>query len=204
MHARSWITAALLALAACGGHRQPAQSPAPTEASRPAAAGEATGALAQFPFTAEQIRDATPEGRTYRFAMRQGAQDAVQLTVRFTKVTPDGATFETTIVDKDGKVLQQTTEESTWQQLVGHAAYPADSTEITEATVEVQAGTFDALLYTVSGEQDGKPVVARRHFARSLPGAPVKTEITVGDQVVFAMELVEHVAGQEPGPAVGQ
>jgi len=208
MHVRSWMTAALLALAACGGHAPAAQSPQPTEAQAPGAgapapAGEAAGALAQAPFTAEQIRDATPVGRTYRFALRQGEQE-VQVTVRFTKVAPDQASMERTIVDASGKVLEQATEDTSWQQIVGHAAYPADATEITDATVEVPAGTFDAMLYTVSGEQDGKPVVSRMYFAKSLPGAPVKTEITVGDQVVFSMVLIEHVAGQEAGPPVGQ
>jgi hypothetical protein len=206
MHIRSWMTAALIALAACGGSPQAAQSPQPTEASQaapgagaPAPAGEAAGA----PFTAEQIRDATLVGRTYRFALRQGEQD-VQVTVRFTKVTPDQASMERTIVDAAGKILEQATEDTTWQQIVGHAAYPADATEITDATVEVPAGTFDAMLYTVSGEQEGKPVVSRMYFAKALPGAPVKTEIMVGDQVVFSMVLVEHVAGQEAGPPIGQ
>lgn len=207
MHARSWMTAALIALAACGGPPQAPQSPQPTQApppdQAPAPAGEAAGALAEAPFTAEQIRDATPLGRAYRFAMRQGEQE-VQVTVRFTKVTPDQATIERTIVDAGGKILEQASEESSWQQIVGHAAYPADATEITEATVEVPAGTFDAMLYTVSGEQDGQPVVSRMYFAKALPGAPVKTEITVGDQVVFSMELIEHVAGPDPGPATGQ
>lgn len=207
MQVRSWMTAALLALAACGGHAPAAQSPQPTQtaepAGAPAPASEAAGALAEAPYTAEQIRDATPAGRTYRFAMRQGDQEA-QVTVRFTKVTPDQATIERTVVDASGKTLEQASEESTWQQIVGHAAYPADATEITDATVEVPAGTFDAMLYTVSGEQDGKPVISRVYFAKSLPGAPVKTEITVGDQVVFSMILIEHVAGQDAGPTPGQ
>lgn len=205
MHVRSWMTAVLFALAACGGSPQAAQSPQPTEAAQPAPgeapapAGEAMGALARSPFTAEQIRDATPVGRAYRFAMRQGEQEA-QVTVRFVEVTPDQATIERTIVAASGKVLEQASETSTWQQIVGHAAYPADSTEITDATVEVPAGTFDAMLYTVTGEQDGKPVVSRMYFAKALPGAPVKTEITVGEQVIFSMVLVEHVAGQEAAP----
>ncbi len=208
MHVRSWMTAALIALAACGGTAPAAQSPQSSEASQapgagPTPAGEAAGALAQAPFTAEQIRDATPVGRTYRFALRQGEQE-VQVTVRFTRVAPDQASMERTIVDASGKVLEQATEDTSWQQIVGHAAYPADATEITDATVEVPAGTFDAMLYTVSGEQDGKPVVSRMYFAKSLPGAPVKTEITVGEQVVFSLVLVEHIAAQEAGLPIGQ
>lgn len=207
MHARSWMTAALLALAACGGGQaaQP-QSPQPTEAAQPAPGadpGEAAGALAPAPFTAEQIRDATQVGRTYRFDLFRGTQQ-LKVTLRFTEVTPEQATTEETVVDAAGKTLGTERDEATWQEIVGHASYPADSTEITDATVEVPAGTFDAMLYTVTGEQNGKPVVSRMYFAKSLPGAPVKTEVKVGDEVVFSLILTEHVPGQEAGQPVGQ
>lgn len=208
--------AALSALAACGGAPAPAapQTPRPAqapEAPAPAAAqpapeaapaadgsagdGEPAVALADPPFTAEQIRDATKVDRTYRFLLHQGGQK-IDVTMRFTQVTPDFATIERTVVDAEGKVLEQASEDSTWQQLVGHAAYPAAATQISDTTVEVPAGSFDAVLYTVTGEQQGTPVVSRVYFAKALPGAPVKTEIEAGGQVVFTMELVEHLTGE--------
>jgi hypothetical protein len=200
MHATRWIAAAaLIALAGCGPKPPPA---APVTENLPEAAADGDAAqpegapkLATPPFTAEQIRDATKVGRTYRFVMHQGEQD-LNVTVRFTAVTPEGSTIERSVVDAGGNTLDQGTEQTTWEQLMDHAAFPADATVITETTVEVPAGKFDVLLYTITSEQDGNPVVSRMYFARSLPGAPIKAEVTVGDQPMFSMELVEHVPGQ--------
>jgi hypothetical protein len=203
MHATLKLAAAaLIALAGCGSKPQPAATTpmAPDSAdtagdgAAPAPGGEAP-ALATPPFTAEQIRDATQVGRTYRFAMRQGEQ-TLTVTMRFTAVTPEGATIERSVVDASGNALDQGTDDATWSDLVDHASYPADQTEITETTVEVPAGKFDAMLYTVTAEQDGKAFVSRMYFAKSLPGAPVKAEITLGDQSMLAMELLEHTPGQ--------
>jgi hypothetical protein len=205
MHATLWIAAAaLIALAGCGSKPQPAATtpmapdPAGTSGSPaegdPAASGEAP-ALAPPPFTAEQIREATKVGRTYRFAMRQGEQTAT-VTMRFTAVTPEHATIERSVVDAGGKALDQGTDDTSWGDLVDHASYPADQTEITETTVEVPAGKFDAVLYTVTAEQEGKAFVSRMYFAKSLPGAPVKAEITLDGQSLLSMELLEHTPGQ--------
>lgn len=200
MHARICIAAAaLIALAGCGSKPPPASAPAPEQ---PGATGDPAQApagdevvLAQPPFTAEQIRAATKEGRTYRFAMQQGEQ-TLTVTMRFSEVTDAGATIERSVVDAAGNTVDQGKEQATWDVLVDHASYPADATEITETSIEVPAGRFDVMLYTIKTEQEGNPVVSRMYFARELPGAPVKAEITVGDQPMFSMELVEHVPGQ--------
>jgi predicted small lipoprotein YifL len=203
MHSILWLAAvALIALAGCGSHAPagtppaPAAHPAqPTQPAGPPQGADAPVEMATPPFTAAQIRDATQVGRTYRFAMRQGEQ-TITITMRFTAVTPEHATLERTIVDAQGKTVEQASEDSTWEQLVGHASYPADATTITETKVEVPAGSFDATLYTVVGEQEGKPFVSKMYFARSLPGAPVKTEITIDGKPMLSMELLEHVPGQ--------
>lgn len=200
MHATLKIAAAaLIALAGCGAKPQPAATTPMAEnpaGSEPAAATpEEAPALATPPFTAEQIRGATKVGRTYRFAMRQGEQ-ALTVTMRFTAVTAEGTTIERSVVDAGGKTLDQGQEEATWSELVDHASYPVDATVITETTVEVPAGKFDAVLYTITAEQDGKAMVSRMYFAKSLPGAPVKAEITLGDQAMLSMELLEHTPGQ--------
>lgn len=199
--------AGLSALVACGGTPAPTspQTPQTPEAEAPPAeqpapetppADEApAAALVDPPFTAEQIRDATQVGRTYRYLLSQAGQE-LHVTMRFTQVTPDYATIERTVVDAEGNVLEQASEDSTWQQLVGHAAYPAEVTEVSDTTVEVPAGSFDVVVYSVTGEQEGTPVVSRVYFAKDLPGAPIKTEVEAGGQVVFTMELVEHQAGE--------
>jgi hypothetical protein len=119
------------------------------------------------------------------------------VTMRFSAVSATGATIERSVVDASGNTVDQGKDEATWEQLVQHASYPADATVITETTVEVPAGKFDALLYTITAEQEGGgSVVSRMYFAKSLPGAPVKAEVVIGDQPMFTMELVEHVPGQ--------
>ena len=205
MHAILTIAAAaLIALAGCGSKSQPQPATTtpmtPPETSGNPAEGEAAASeeaveLAKPPFTAEQIRDATKVGRTYRFAMRQGEQTAT-VTMRFTAVSPERATIERSVVDASGNALDQGSDEASWGDLVDHASYPADQTEITETTVEVPAGKFDAVLYTITAEQEGKAFVSRMYFAKSLPGAPVKAEITLGDQSLLSMELLEHTPGQ--------
>jgi hypothetical protein len=207
MHAMFRIAvAALIALAGCGSKPQPASTTPMTPpdtsgdtSGNPAegdpATSEETVELAPPPFTAEQIRDATKVGRTYRFAMRQGEQTAT-VTMRFTAVSPERATIERTVVDAGGQTVDQGTDEASWGDLVDHASYPASQTEITQTTVEVPAGKFDAVLYTITAEQEGKAFVSRMYFAKSLPGAPVKAEITLGDQSLLSMEMLEHTPGQ--------
>ena len=202
MHARLWSAAAvLIALAGCGSKSPSADAPAvettpvmPGDGEPQADGADEAPALATPPFTLDQIRAATRPGRTYRFAMHQGEQK-LNVTMRFTEVTDQGATIERSVVDADGNTLDQGTEETTWEQLVDHASYPADATVITETKVQVPAGEFDVLLYTITTEQDGNPVVSRMYFAASLPGAPIKAELTIGDQPMFTMELIEHIPG---------
>lgn len=202
MHATLWIAAAaLITLAGCSKPQPAATTPmAPQDTSGNPAEGDPEAAgdeveLAPRPFTAEQIRDATKTGRTYRFAMREGEQ-TLTATIRFTAVTPEGATIERSVVDAAGNTLNQGTDEATWSELVEHASYPAGQTEITETTVEVPAGKFDAVLYTVTAEQEGKAFSSRAYFAKTLPGAPVKVEITLDGKSMLSMELLEHVPGQ--------
>ncbi|ACY18178.1 hypothetical protein [Haliangium ochraceum] len=189
---------AACALAACGGSTPPAESqpeaPMPEDPEAEAPEQPEEPELAPHPFTAAQIQAASAPGRTYRFRVRQGA-DEIFIRMVFTATTETAATIETTVTDAQGQIIEQNTEESSWDELVAHASYPADITEISETTIEVEAGSFDVVLYTVTTEQEGKPVTARMYFAKDMPGAPVKREVTVEGEAVFDMELLEHVAG---------
>jgi hypothetical protein len=134
------------------------------------------------PFSAQQIRAATRAGRRYvwRTTTPGGAET---MTLRFRAVDDSGATLES----DDGRAPRRVT----WDELEGHARFPADRTTRSEDTVEVPAGSFEAWVY----ETRDPPEVKRTWFARELPGAPVKQEVRRDGVVVFTMELLEHGSG---------
>ena len=50
------------------------------------------------------------------------------------------------------------------------------------------------------GVQDGKPTITEAHFARAIPGPPVKLSLTVDGQTRSTMTLVEHEAAPPKAP----
>ncbi|MEM9488627.1 MAG: hypothetical protein AAGC55_05755 [Myxococcota bacterium] len=149
--------------------------------------------LAPRPFNAEQIRAATPAGRSYRFRVENQDGSVRLLQMTFMRVDERGATLQQAMYDADGKPAGQAqTSEVTWPELVGHANYPREATVISDARIETPAGAFDCMLYTVTEQVDGRTQVTRAYFARELPGAPVVMRIEVAGQPMISMTLVEH------------
>lgn len=180
MNAHRLIAACALALAltACAS----APTPAPVAED-----------LAPFPYSAEAIRDASPEGRVYVFRLAQGEQ-VVFRTVRFAEVDAEGAAMVATLTDLTGAAAAPPTRErATWTELQAHASYPRASTTVTDATVTVPAGTFACRRYTVESA-DGDQLVV--DFAVDLPGAPVSLVNTRGGVEVLRMTLERH---ERPG-----
>jgi hypothetical protein len=186
-------TALLVLLGGCAASPAPRSQPAPASppAAAPAAA-EPEPDLATPPFTAEQIRDATRAGRSYEFKMEAAGQPAVIHKITFVEVTAEHATAEAIDLDASGKPLGPAERgTSTWAELVGHAAYPRSSTVISDESVEVPAGKFECMLYTVV---EG-PLRKRTYFARSLPGAPVLMVVEQDGQVLQTLTLLSHSPG---------
>jgi hypothetical protein len=151
-----------------------------------------TATIAPPPFTAEQIHGATAPGRTYRFEIANAGQPPVIRQVRFVEVTADNALVESTMESTSGERLGEPERKTeTWAGFVAHAAWPKDATTISEEPIEVPAGKFDAVLYTV--REDGG--ITRAWFAKTLPGAPVRYVIEKDGVPVMTMTLVEHRAG---------
>jgi hypothetical protein len=176
-------------LVACAASPKPA-SQAP--ASEPAAASTAPPDIATPPFTAEQIRDATRPGRSYEFKLEASGKPAVIHRVTFVEVSAEHATAEAVDLDETGNVLGAPERgKSTWKELVGHAAYPRASTVISNEMVEVPAGQFACMLYTVV---EG-PTRTRTYFAKDLPGAPVLMIVEQAGQVVQTLTLLKHTPG---------
>jgi len=74
-------------------------------------------------------------------------------------------------------------------RIAQHATYPAAHTRIEKTQLQVAAGRFDVVHYSVAGEQR-----IEAWFARNLPGPPVRFELH-GKARLMAMELVDHRPG---------
>lgn len=186
-------------LGACACPRPPAATadeatPAPAVAETPPpAVASADGEHAPTPFTVEQIRDATHVGRTYRFRMEENGAPAREHLIEFTAVDAEGCTIRVTDRDASGQATGAPEESrSTWVEIGRHALFPREATTITHETVEVPAGRFDAILYTVSASPAGRRMVQKYWFARELPGAPVRVVHEVDGAPVMSMTLLEH------------
>jgi hypothetical protein len=154
--------------------------------------------IAEPPFTAEQIRDATQAGRTYVWQMTaEGTTFTRKLT--FLTVDAEKATTEALNVAADGTPMgEPEVKSSSWDDFVKHAAWPKDATVISEEKLALPVGEFDCVLYTVNEKREGQNVRTRAWFAKVLPGAPVQLIVDVDGTEVMRLELMEH----QPGAAI--
>lgn len=163
-------------IAGCGS-TAPRDEPVAVEASGP-------------PFSADVIRDATDEGRTYRYRVA-GNDGRAEQVIRFSEVDLAGAMVETTVMNARGEAAGEPRRKRvTWDELERHAHFPPKTTRA-EVACRTPAGAFACLVYTVR-DAEGQ---TRFFFAKSLPGAPVRVTADRGGREVVVMELLEHRAG---------
>jgi hypothetical protein len=143
------------------------------------------------PFTAAEIRDASPVGLTLRLRHEAAGAEPVERVIRFETVDPAGADRMTWRVAPDGSLVDGTSSRSTWLGFQGHASFPAAIASREPAVLETPMGTLDCLRYTVT---DGDSVV-EFWFARDLPGMPVRTVETTGGVWQETMAMVSHGLG---------
>jgi hypothetical protein len=135
------------------------------------------------PFSADEIRQGCPPGRTVRTLVVRAGQDPYVHVARFLTGDEDGGDQEFWNETPDGNRLTETeTGHSAWRELQGHASMPADRTTVTEEEIEIPAGRFACLRYTRTDE-DG---VGTFWFAKSAPGMPLKFERQVEGTTVFS------------------
>lgn len=135
------------------------------------------------PFSADEIRNGCPAGRTIRMRIeRAGAEPVVRVT-RFTTTDAEGADQEAWMETPEGeRVGDVERRRSTWLDFQGHASMPIAETIIGEETIEIPAGVFDCLVYTrTEGDE-----ISTFWFAKSAPGMPLKYESRVNDELVFS------------------
>jgi len=140
------------------------------------------------PFSAAEIRDGCPPGRTLRFQIERAGQDPVVRVSRYVETDTDGAVQESWTEDLEGRRLSDPERErSTWLELQEHASFPRATTVRTEEEVEIRAGRFACLRYT----RTDPDAIWRFWFALELPGQPVRYERGASGQVVFCATLFE-------------
>jgi hypothetical protein len=144
--------------------------------------------LLPTPFTAEEIRRGCPPGRTIRLLVEPAEEAPYERVNRFTDCDETGATLESWRVLPDGERADVSSRRSTWLDLQRHAAFPEDSTRVTQETLDLTFGSFDCLVYTSDSG-------ARFFFATDLPGMPARYEIPVGGGDVEVTTLVADDRG---------
>lgn len=138
------------------------------------------------PFTADEIRDASPEGRTLVVRTEPSGAPASTRSIRYTAPDDEGATQVRATIGDDGGSGEPTRERVTWRELQAHASYPADRTTRERVRLEHPLGALDCLRYTMT---DGDAVDAV-WFDLSRPGMPVLLESRRGPDLVLRLTVV--------------
>lgn len=131
---------------------------------------------APTPYTADQIRQGCPPGRT--------------VTTR-TETPDDPADLSTTVfleTDEVGAIIEAggVRHRVSWADLQAHASFPAERTTITEDVVETPLGEMECICYRVVA--DGS--VTSFWFAKKRPGMPVRSVTESGGSVVSTSVVV--------------
>jgi hypothetical protein len=144
------------------------------------------------PFSANEIRAGCPPGRTIRsLVIRAGSEPSVRVT-RFVSGDADGAEHDSWTETPDGvRLTEPARNRSTWLEFQEHASMPAAQTEIAEEDIDIPAGRFACLRYTLRDSGS----VSTFWFARSAPGQPLKFEERADGVLVFSSTAIENVPG---------
>lgn len=141
------------------------------------------GPVYPAPFTADQIRDATKNGRTYRYKIELPNKPPKEHVITFKNVDEGGAE-----VSSSGEQSKR----YGWLTLQEHAEFPKDKVTTREEKLKTPAGKFDCIVYEVAGE-DGEQWTY--YFAKKLPGAPVFFYVERNGKRLRTTTLIEHIPG---------
>jgi hypothetical protein len=142
------------------------------------------GPVYPAPFTAEQIRDATKNGRTYRYKVEMPNTPVKEYAITFRNVDEGGAE-----VTQPGAPPRR----MGWLLLQQHAEFPKDKTTTHEEKLKTPAGKFECVVYEVKGENEE---LWTFFFAKKLPGAPVFFYADRHGKRLRTTTLVEHIPGK--------
>lgn len=143
--------------------------------------------LLPTPFSADEIRDGCPPGRSCRTLVEPAGGAAYVRVSRFGEHTADGCLYERWVESVDGVITgERTVSPVPWLALQRHAGFVAAMSTVAPERITTPLGDLDCLRYDV---RDGADVTTF-WFARSRPGMPVKVVEVVGDQVTETATLV--------------
>lgn len=150
---------------------------------------------APTPFTADEIRDGSPAGKTVRVRIEEdGSPPRIRLT-RFVEVDAEGSVQEYSEFDLDGRPLgAPERRRSRWLDLQDHASSPAAATTITREVIESPLGSLACSHYRVVHDDE----VHLLWFADAIPGMPVRLHVEAGNRVVYRSEMIERSGTSDP------
>ena len=95
-----------------------------------------TGAMHSTPFTADQIRDATPSGRTYEYLVETAGAPKIVHVMRFEQVSLEGAELHVEMRDPLGKRLSSPpSRRILWEELRKQAEFPKERVAVSEKRI---------------------------------------------------------------------
>ena len=136
------------------------------------------------PFTAEQIRGATKNGRTYRYKVEMPNKPTKEYAITFRAVDEGGAE-----VHMGGDKVKR----MSWAALQQQSEFPKDKTQTHDEKLKTPAGKFECVVYEVTMDEGE---VWTFYFAKKLPGAPVFFYAERNGKRLRTTTLVEHIAGK--------
>ncbi len=144
---------------------------------------------APTPFTADEIRDGCPAGRTIRLRVHVADQTSFLRVSRFVDCDETGATMEGFRLSLDGAPLGESeVRRVTWSELQSHASFPAEVTTIAPERIESAIGAMDCLRYTVR-DGDADEVF---WFAKDLPGMPIRYLTRQNGRILTTVSVVDN------------
>jgi hypothetical protein len=139
------------------------------------------------PFSADEIRGASPIGRLITVRTEVPGQPPSHRRIEYIAADEEGATQVFTPTDQDGQPIGPgVTRQGTWLDLQRHASMPADRTTCEETSRQLTWGIEPCWRYVV---RDGAEET-RYWFAQRLPGMPVVVETWAGDQLTERREVI--------------
>ncbi len=147
---------------------------------------------APTPYSADQIREATPTGSQVRFLVGAPGAQALGQIMTFTQPTAETVDVRVEIMSDDGKSLGEPSSNTmTWASLQSHASFPEVDTTVERLEHETKLGTSECWRYTVVTVAKKVRTTSEYWFDVQRPGPPIELTQTRGGEIVFRMEMIE-------------
>jgi hypothetical protein len=151
--------------------------------------------MAPTPYSAEEIRDANRPGTIYRYKVETSGKPVELKVLEFTLGTSaESAEVKDQSLDEAGQAKSPAKiERASWEELRRHAEFPRAGLKVEPGAIEVPAGKFEAMVYTVSAPNGD---TMRFYFAKSYAGPPVLFYKERGGARLVTSTLIERRAGK--------